>query len=41
MMETMIKQNGLSFNDLEKEIYRNVCELGRNTTAEVLEQNES
>lgn len=41
MMETMIKQNGLSFNDLEKEIYRNVCELGRNTTAEVLEQYDS
>ena len=38
MMETMIKQNGLSFNDLEKEIFKEICELGRKITTEVLEQ---
>ena len=41
MMETMIKQNRLSFKELEQEIYRNICELGRITTVKVLEEYDS
>lgn len=41
MMDTMIKQEGLSFKELEQEIYRKICELGRSTTVEVLEEYDS
>ena len=41
MMDTMIKQEGLSFKELEQEIFRNICELGRITTAKVLEEYDS
>jgi len=38
MMDTMIKQNGITFKELEQEIFREVCELARNITVETLEQ---
>ena len=38
MMETMIKQDGISFKELEQEIYKKICELGRQTTVEILEE---
>ena len=41
MMKTMIKQEGLSFKELEQEIFRNICELGQITTAKVLEEYDS
>ena len=41
MMDTMIKQEGLSFKKLEQEIFRNICELGRITTVKVLEEYDS
>ena len=37
MMESMIKQDGISFKELEGEIFRNICELGRQMTKEILE----
>ena len=41
MMDTMLKQDGLSFKDLEQEIFRNICELGRSITVKVLEEYDS
>lgn len=38
MMDTMLKQDGLTFKTLEQEIYKKVCEAGRNTTVKVLEE---
>ena len=37
-MDTMIKQEGISFKELEQEIFRKVCEAGRSTTVEILEE---
>jgi hypothetical protein len=34
----MIKQEGISFKELEQEIYRKVCETGRQVMAEILEE---
>lgn len=41
MMDTMLKQDGLSFKALEQEIFRNICELGRIVTVKVLEEYDS
>ena len=38
MMELMIKQEGISFKELEQEIYRKICEAGREMTVEILEE---
>ena len=38
MMESMIKQEGISFKELEQEIFRKVCELGREATVKILEE---
>ena len=38
MMDTMLKQEWFSFKELEQEIYKKVCELGRMTTVKVLEE---
>lgn len=37
MMNTMIKEKGISFKELEQKIYDLVCEAGRNYTNQVLE----
>ena len=37
MMESMIKQDGISFKELEQEIFRKICEIGREMTVEILE----
>ena len=37
MMESMIKQEGISFKELEQEIFRKICELGREATVKILE----
>lgn len=37
-MKTMIKENGVTFKDLEKNIYAWVCEMGRKFTKEFLER---
>lgn len=36
-MNTIIKENGLTFKDLEKNIFRAVCEAGQKCTRELLE----
>ena len=36
-MESMIKQEGISFKELEQEIYRIICEMGRQMAVEILE----
>ena len=38
MMETMIKQDGISFKELEQEIFRKICEAGRQITVKILEE---
>lgn len=38
MMDTMIKENGITFKELEKNIFKSICEAGRRCTAELLEQ---
>jgi len=37
-MNTIIKQKGLTFKELEQKIFSEVCELARNITVETLEQ---
>lgn len=37
MMEPMIKQDGISFKELEQKIFRWICELGRQITRAILE----
>ena len=37
-METMIKQAGISFKELEQEIFRKICETGRQITVKILEE---
>ena len=36
-MEQMIKENGLTFKSLEKDIYRFICEFGQDITKQILE----
>ena len=38
MMNSMIKENGVTFKELEKNIFKWVCEIGQNFTKEFLEQ---
>jgi len=38
MMKTMIKENGVTFKELEKNIYSWVCQIGREFTREFLER---
>lgn len=38
MMDTMLNQKGVSFKDLEQEIFRIICEIGRELTEEILER---
>ena len=38
MMESMIKENGVTFKELEKNIYAWVCQIGRQFTKEFLER---
>lgn len=38
MMNSMIKENGVTFKDLEKNIYAWVCQIGRDFTKEFLER---
>ena len=38
MMESMIAENGITFKELEKNIYSWVCEIGRQFTAEFMER---
>ena len=37
-MNTMLKENELTFKDIETEIFRQVCSWGQNLTKEVLEK---
>lgn len=37
-MNTMIKENGITFKELEKKIFRDICKIGQNCTREFLEQ---
>lgn len=37
MMDTIIKENGITFKELEKNIFQWVCEMGRTYTAELLQ----
>lgn len=38
MMKSMIAENGVTFKELEKNIYKWICELGQNFTKEFLER---
>ena len=38
MMKSMIAENGVTFKELEKNIYSWVCEIGRQFTTEFLER---
>lgn len=38
MMKTMIKENGVTFKELEKNIYSWICQIGRQFTSEFLER---
>ena len=38
MMESMITENGVTFKELEKNIYAWVCQLGQQFTKEFLER---
>ena len=38
MMKTMIKENGVTFKELEKNIYSWICQIGRQFTREFLER---
>lgn len=37
-MDTIIKENGITFKELEKNIFQWICEIGRNYTQELLEK---
>ncbi len=37
-MDTMIKENGVTFKELEKNIFQMICEMGQNFTKELLEK---
>lgn len=38
MMNSMVSENGVTFKEIEKEIFRNICEAGRELTKEILER---
>ena len=38
MMKSMIMENGVTFKELEKNIYAWICEIGRQFTQEFLER---
>ena len=38
MMESMIKENGLTFKDIEKRIFKECCQIAQETTKELLEE---
>ena len=38
MMSSMIKENGVTFKQLEKNIFKWICEIGQNFTKEFLER---
>ncbi len=38
MMTTMIKEIGITFKELERNIFKAVCEAGQNCTCELLEE---
>jgi len=38
MMKLMIAENGVTFKDLEKNIYSWLCQIGQNFTKEFLER---
>ncbi len=38
MMSLMVDENGVTFKEIEKEIFNLVCEAGRELTREVLER---
>ena len=38
MMKSMIKENGITFKELEKNIFRNICKIGQECTKELFEQ---
>jgi hypothetical protein len=38
MMDTMIMENGVTFKNLEKNIFQWICEVGRNYTTELLQK---
>jgi len=38
MMTTMIKETGITFKELERNIFKAVCKVGQNCTRELLEQ---
>lgn len=37
-MNSMVNENGVTFKTIEKEIYRLICEAGRELTKEILER---
>ena len=37
MLESIIKQDGISFKELEQKIFRRICELGRQMTRTILD----
>ena len=41
MMSLMIKENGVTFKELEKNIYAWICQIGREFTKEFLERENS
>lgn len=38
MMDTMIKENGITFKELEQNIFKSICEAGQRCTTELLEK---
>ena len=38
MMESMIKENGLTFKEIEQKIFRNCCKMAREVAADFLEE---
>ena len=38
MMESMIKENGLTFKEIEQKIFRSCCEMAQETAANFLEE---
>lgn len=38
MMESIIAENGVTFKELEKNIYSWICQIGRQFTSEFLER---
>ena len=38
MMDTIIKENKITFKELEQNIFRNICKIGQKCTREFLEE---